>query len=224
MAENDEKISIRFLGLLIERKTDFLAFAAFLISVGTLATQIAFFLKGPDVKLIPPRQVLINREQYSEKEHYVRLSAIMSYVNKGQPNYNDIIREELATMKIDKSVYELRWQSFISSDCTKDKLDITVKGNALPVPVIAGNVEAHETYFAPFEPRTKGVPRDKNFLAWKTFMEMIPKVNEIIFTFKSETFEGDKEEVSCRVVVSDSLRKNLLNKGWAAPGCLEMDS
>jgi|GEM_PF-6941364 len=51
--------SLKVFGILeIGRKTDILAFAAFFLSISSLVYQTVGFIRGPDVALIGPRQVI----------------------------------------------------------------------------------------------------------------------------------------------------------------------
>jgi hypothetical protein len=50
---------MKFLGIEIERKTDILAMAAFLISIGSIIGQLALLIRGAEIVLDGPRQVVL---------------------------------------------------------------------------------------------------------------------------------------------------------------------
>ncbi len=73
---------MKVLGLEIERRTDFLAFAAFLISLGTLAYQIGTHVIRPSAKLIKPDGITIMEFTPTVRSSYLSILAPVSVVNK----------------------------------------------------------------------------------------------------------------------------------------------
>jgi hypothetical protein len=61
---------VKFLGIEIERKTDVLAMAAFLISTGSIIGQVALLLRGADVILDGPRQIVLFFGERLDSKNY----------------------------------------------------------------------------------------------------------------------------------------------------------
>ncbi len=212
----------KFPWITIETKTEIIAVAAFLISIGSLVGQLLIILKGSDITLYPPEQILIKSHDYPDGKSYVRLSAIMTYMNNGNPGYNDTIRKEKVFFTLNGRQIEFIWDDFISSEVDGNQIVPKRISDALPVQVDARSVVVHETYFAPW-PSNKD-DSDSNFIEWEIFMNQISKLKFIVFTFYFESFSGQKDEVRCKVEVDEFIR-HLKQKGWSAPACKEcMDS
>lgn len=211
-------MSIRVFGIQIERKTDILAFAAFLISLLGVATQAAFFVRGADVELFVTEQVLLMGDKIRD-EKYARIAARMTYVNRGQVGYNDILRQELVRFKIGNTEYEHYWQDYTSSKEEGGKLSMNIRGDALPVAINAGSSESHETFFAPRWVTQNGVRSGKNYIQWDKFLTTISAQNEIVFVFRFKTFLGKEGEAACKIVVDSNLIENLKKRGWSVRSC-----
>ena len=207
---------MKIFGIEIERKTDILAAAAFLMSLLGIAGQVALFLRGPDIQLFTPDQILLFGIENPDGKIYTRVSSKMVYRNAGSPGYHDTIKKEYVTFKIGDIEYKLLWDEFIDSYPDKEnkkKLIPERKSEAVPVQVNAGMVQTHETLFAPWVLKEKeGM---KSFLEWDDFKKLIAKQKKVYFRFTFETFSGKVDYVSCHVVVKEFLSN--LDKGWSAP-------
>ncbi len=209
---------IEILGLQIKRKTDILAFAAFLMALGTLITQLVYFFQGSDIELFPPEHVLIVPGIYPGNREFVRIVAAMTYRNSGHPIYSDVIKQEYALMKLGDSEYDFKWELFVNTSLDGIKVDIKEEGNAIPMMIRGKEVKTHETYFAPFPVLKKGVRPEKNFLQWDKFLKAISNVEELLFRFKFESYNGEEKEVLCKVAADYGFKMYLkkYNWGWAA--------
>ena len=78
-----------------DRKTDILAFAAFLLGLGGIISQIVGYVRGPEVQLFAPHQVLFHYEDRAQGKSLIRFSAVLAYANAGQLGYNATVRREL---------------------------------------------------------------------------------------------------------------------------------
>lgn len=211
---------LKLLGIEIARKTDVLALAAFMLSVGGVIAQAYIFLSGPVVVLFGPEQVLIMRHEYAGGRPYLRLAARMAYVNKGR-NGKDVVMQETIGYKLGDKFYEQRGQDYTASSAEQDKLSMNRKGDALPVALDSGGADAHETWFAPRTTHKPGMQPYHNFLPWEAFMSELEKQKELEFELSFRSYGGGKDKVTCRVVVDDALRANLAKKGWSAPACVD---
>ena len=214
---------MKFFKIEISNKTDILAFAAFLLALGSVVYQTIGFFRGPDINLFPPEQILINSENYPGSGIYARFSAPISYVNKGQVGHNGVIRREKLIFYLGAKRYEQVWQTFESFDLKDGELIKQYKSDAHPVPVNAGSSISHETYFAP---RAIRCPADnpecdkwKYYLEWSVFINELEKIQQLEFIFHSETFENEKLEEKCTIDIDKALIERLNIDKWAAPSC-----
>jgi len=140
-----------FFGIHIERKTDILAFAAFLIALSGVFLQVSSFFRGPVVRIFSPPQILIRKaDPFPSGRVPVRFAALVAYVNDGDAGYNATIRRELLHYELESQTYTQEWQEFIASDLAADgKLQMNPKGVAQPMVLNAGSSMSHETYFTP---------------------------------------------------------------------------
>ena len=146
-------MEIRIFGLHIldiERKTDILAFAAFIISLGGVIYQVTDFFRGAKVTLIPPEQLLIRTMKYDNENRYIVFSLPIAYVNSGGTGHNAVIKKELISVKLAGQDYSHSWQLFINTWSEGKKLvfDKQKKG-ANAFVLNAGSAVAHETEYAP---------------------------------------------------------------------------
>ena len=216
-------MTIRLFGLEIERKTEIIALAAFLLASSSVIYQIYNLFRGADIRVFPPNQIFINSEFYPNSGSYVRFGARLAYVNKAQMGYNDIINKEAIIFSLGGKTYEQVWQTFESFDLKESKLKRNYLSDAHPVSVSAGSSESHETYFAPRSVRclrnNENCNKWKNYLKWDDFISEIEKVKDLTFTFNSETYDGSNLEVECTIDVDEALIDRLNKSKWAAPSC-----
>ena len=142
----------------------------------------------------------------------------MAYVNTGQSGFNDAIKKESASIKIGDKQYNFYWHKYVTTDSDGAKFIKLVKGDALPVPVNAGSVEAHETAFSPDPIQGKEDNYGENFVSYEEFEALAKKQSLIIATFRFETFSGKAGSVQCQIII-DKAFIFYAGNGWIAPGC-----
>ncbi|OQZ01483.1 MAG: hypothetical protein B6D35_03305 [Candidatus Brocadia sp. UTAMX2] len=227
-------MAIKFLGIEIERKTDILALAAFIISISGLLYQITVFLQGPRVHLISPEQITLTTYSYgNDSNKYVSIIANMTYVNSGQEGHNAVIQKEKVSFEIGSQTYEFAWQKFVDVTSEENRLDIKFIKSANPFSLSAGSAESHETQFFPrsrsHSDKTQGAS-DKNFLPLNTFVRgfeslllsgQSQKQEKLKLRFTVEMVNDKRQEVTCIVYLTreDLWRLQSLKKGWIAPSC-----
>ena len=88
--------SLNLFGLRIERQTDFVALAAFLLSLAGVSWQAAIQLRGPDVQFHPPDEIVLfaNICEPNEQLRFLEAIAAMTYTNTGPPDFNDVVLDE----------------------------------------------------------------------------------------------------------------------------------
>ncbi len=218
-----------------DRKTDILAFAAFLLGLGGIVSQLSGYLRGPDVELFAPHQVLFHYEERQRGKPLIRFGAILAYTNSGQTGYNTTVRRELLKYSIDGKEFYQVWQKFVETDVRYMKgketgtLEIQMKSVASPFPLNAGGSSSHETYFHPASTLVdKGEKKEldhSNFVTSEQFDGMIGKVGDapisVLFEFIAEVPGSSPSRTACRVQIDDDLRKWLRCEKWIAPRCWE---
>ncbi len=227
-------MTIKFFGIEIERRTDILALAAFIISISGLLYQITVFVQGPRVHLIPPEQITLTTYSYGNNGNkHITLIANMTYVNSGQEGHNAVIQKEKVSFEIGNQTYEFVWQYFVDITSEGKRLDRKVIKSAQPFSLNAGSAESHETHFfprsTPHSDKTQGIS-DNNFLPLDAFIQgfeslLLPgqpkKQEKLTLRFTAETLNDKRQEVACVVYLSreDLWRLQDIEKGWIAPSC-----
>lgn len=217
---------MKILGLYIERKTDILAFAAFLIALGSVLFQISAYVRGPSVRLFTPEQILISAHKFPNDKTYVRFGARMAYVNTGQVGYNATIRREVLRYTLGDQTYIQTWQRFIASDFDEEgHLELKDQGVAVPFPVNASSSLSHETHFTPVVVHCPGGPPNcewANFLEWVLFLRKLRDLKEMTFHLIGEIYGEEPVEVACKIDVNPAMVAQLERAQWYAPSCWEI--
>jgi len=210
---------LRWFGLEIERKTNVLSLVAFVLSAAGIAGQAYFFLQGPRVDLQPPEQVVFYGDRAADGSSvYLKVAAHMAYVNTAQPGFNDAIKRETASVQLGQRGLNFFWKKYTASDADGAIFRLNPKGDALPVAVNAGSVEAHETSFSPASVSTPKAAYGVNFMPFAEFQKLVETTGQIEVVLAYETFAGTRGSVSCRVIVDEAMRYYVRN-GWVAPPC-----
>src|SRR6201999_2836645 len=115
----------------IERSIDVVAVIALILSLITGAVQLADWLKGTKLVLLPTEQVLITSDHYDYGD-YVRFVTRMSYINKGHPGYSSVIQREIFRYWLSGRIHEQAWQLFATFDYGKSGLEVVNKVAAHP--------------------------------------------------------------------------------------------
>lgn len=216
-------IRIPMFGLEIEKRTDVLALAAFTLAILGILIQVYAFLRGFDVRLFHPEQVLIVFQKYTDGREYMRVSARMSYVNLGRPGYNATIRRERVEFTLGGRDYVQYWQAFQSFDMEQAKLVTHYESDAHPFPVLAGNANSHETFFAPRPIQCRSGDADckseHNYLVANDFIRSLNGIGQLKFNFVADVFGGDLKPTSCIVNIDTNVILHLATNNWAAPSC-----
>lgn len=216
-------IKIPWLGVEIEKRTDFLALTAFLLALLATLFQIYGYLRGPKVKLFPPEQVLFIADRYSDNLHVIRINARMAYVNSGDPGQNATIRKERVRFTFGEKTYEQTWQAFQTFDNVGTKLIPYFRGEARPVPINAGSSISHETYFAPHPIRCPvDNPKCKkweNLINLPDFLKGVAGLKPLELSFYADIFDKKTEVARCKVDIDNDLLESLISFGWYAPRC-----
>ena len=205
----------------------FLAFAAFLLSLGSVFYQLAVFLRGADVMLATPRQVAALLLPVPDSdERYLALATTLAYVNDGAPGQDDVVVEETVTFELDGEAYRYDWHEFVTlgfgigtgAPTSRVTLEVTDERTAAPFVVPGGGAAAHETLFAArFDPEfIDAVEVERGFRAALGGASL-----EWPLRFQAMTLAGETEPAHCVVTMTPKLAGQLLSRkqGWVLLNC-----
>lgn len=218
----------RFLGLLeIERKTDILALAAFLLALGGVVFQTYHFFRGASVTLFSPEQITLVAYRYKAPDGpvHLRIASRMAYVNAGQMGYTAVIKRESVRFALTGHVYEQYWQAFTALDAEGQALKTNFQSDAHPQPIEGGSAVSHETYFAPrtvpCRKEDSGCRSGRNFLTLDDFVKSVAPGRELKFELRAELYGDKNQQAACTVNLGEDVLRKLREKGWVAPRCKE---
>jgi hypothetical protein len=195
---------------LLSRKIDLLALAALLISITTLSIQLSAWLKGPNLKLLPPDQVFIWKQaSYSDNVPRALFGATLIYVNSGEKGYAAIIRREAIHVAIAGRDFEQGWDKFATFAAAKP-----ADGKpAIPFSVDGGATDTHQTMFIPWPrhcPQPANGPCDvqENHIKWTDFIDELHRLakagqKEFEFKFTTEMMDSKSISASCKIAIDE---------------------
>lgn len=144
---------LKLFGIEIERKTDILAAAAFLLSTGSILFQIALFFRGPEVirEDLDSFTLYFEKGTLPDRSESLLLNIITAdiYMNKGTPGYDDVIREEYVTLSAGEWSVKLVPNQDVYSWSEGEKFHVKHKGPWIPTRVEAGHAVYRETRYVP---------------------------------------------------------------------------
>ena len=208
----------------LERKTDVLALAAFILALGSVLYQTYGFLRGSNVTMFAPEQVVIKAHQYPQAGTFVRFGARLSYVNTGQVGYNAMVHRETLSFQLGDTRYQQEWQEFQTFNLEDDgTITSKKKSDAHPMSINAGSAESHDTFFAPRSIRCDRGKSDcepfRNFLGWEAFLEKLTHEKTLTFVLTAEFFSEPPQNVSCTIEVTKDMVERLKVSKINSPTC-----
>jgi hypothetical protein len=212
-----------FFRLEIDRKTDILAFAAFIISLTSLSYQAYGFLRGPSVVEFPPEQILFFPEK-SGSGDYLHAAAQVTHVNRGSEGKNAVVRQARMTFELANKPYELKWQYFENFSNAGGKLVRPEHPEAAsPIVIKAGEAVSKEIHFAPrtlpIVSQTDAQDAYKNFLRWDDFVSQLANVQELDVQIVTEFYGLRDEQINVFIRVTPDFIEALKTDRWDARSC-----
>jgi hypothetical protein len=200
------------------KATDLAGIAAFALSIFGYGWYIANWIKGADVQFFPPDQVELRCSEVeantcTEGSNVTITASTMSYVNRGDPAYNAVLRREDVAANFGARQIKLDWAYF--SDFTTISASQKV---AAPRVILGGQSESHETRFFP-RMHCSGDSCDRtNFMAWSDLLNMINRTDgplkTISMNFQVTFFDSDKTiKKSCVVTLDQASREQFARQG-----------
>lgn len=183
-------------------------------SVGLLL-QLAPHLRSAEIVSLPPEQVLFVLHQNPGSDvEMVRLAAVQRHINTRTVGKAAILVRETATLELAGEQYEYNWQSFEHFQPQDTKLVSTDTSGALPRVLGPGEVESHETYFAP-------QVNSLRFERWQDFLTRARRSPEVAVRFTAYFYDGSSTSTTCIVDLTEKRLERLENRRWDAPICRE---
>lgn len=210
---------MKFLGIEIERKTDILAMAAFLISIGSIVSQVALLLRGAEVGLDGPGQIVLFFGEQMRGERYLNAITTQIYVNRGTPGYDDILRSETLHFQIGNREIQLQAQYSVQSTRKGDNLVIQNKVPWAPVKIRAGDFVSNEILYVPRISMDKA-HRNVNFITFRQLIESLQRSKQVKITLEAKTYGGETLTAEC-FLSSGSALQSLRNSKWFVTECFK---
>ncbi len=220
----------RFLGLVVIRKTDLLAGAAFFIAVSTSIFQLLSFLRGADVALYHPDTVYIFFDKNASGFTSTRVAGQVSFTNGGDAGRNAIIRSVTVFIKIGTDTYRQEWFSFASLTRTDTHLQIAPKEPAHPIVVSGGSAGSEMIAFSPRKhacaseipkPGAVACEMDADYISDDLFLEKALRVENLELIFVATQFNSRKSlESTCIVPITATFKTVLPANDWIAASCV----
>jgi hypothetical protein len=215
-----------FLGLVIVRKADLLAAAAFLLAAGSAAYQAAEYLSGPHLEIFAPDNILVFFDRYSDGAKVTRIAGQLTFTNSGAAGRTGTVREAWVDLIGPNIAIQQYWNSFPKLARDKERLKIEDVEYAFPLEVPGQGTISKFTVFAPWvEPCPSGVTDcnpARQYVSDTAFLHRLAQhIREsVILTFHSTTFRSGKvAPSSCKLVITSELVINLGINDWYMGRC-----
>lgn len=211
----------------IDRKTNILALTSFLLSLLAIGHQIFDYFAGAKVELFPPSVVTLTKHDYhpnGKNDSYFIIEAPMTYANRGQVGYNDVVKRETVsfTGPSGKEVVleGLYYFNSIEKEGNPDQLVYTEQRGASPVLIPARSGLSHETRFVPFNVDCGGVPEceRQNYIRIDDILSFLDKREKLELQFAAELISGSEPRVA-RCTLTQLGVSELRRRGWVALNC-----
>lgn len=144
---------MKILGLEIERKTDFLAFAAFILSMLTVFYQVGVHLIGPDGRILKPEGATLMQFEPKEGVSYVSVLAPVSILNASGSPEPLLVRNLIVTL--DYADKKTKWEWHRRVEGVEAKPNRIEFGNAYTVGPFAVDSKKVQTSFYLFVPHSR---------------------------------------------------------------------
>jgi hypothetical protein len=206
---------MKIIGIEIERKTDILAMAAFLISLSSLVGQAVLLLRGPVIVLDGPRQIILFFESDLSSRSFLNAISTQIYVNNGSAGFDDILKSETLFLSIAEKKIQLESQESVDSTRKGDKLVFRSRQAWKPAKIRAGDFISNETLYVPY-PSQKDL--DENAIDRVDLEKLLPNSADLKIELFARTYRGKKLTSTCVLNMAE-IKFGLSQKGWASLVC-----
>jgi len=218
--------------LSIKRTTDVLALVAFILSIIGLLAQIKDYLRGSNVLLLAPEQVVFGsakalKTYFQNNDQFLITTAMMSHVNDAPAGFNAAIGREYIRINIDGKKYQYLAHQTVSTSAETSVLSVTKKEDSGPFAVNAGSAVSHEVLFEPHRVRCAHSDSDcvgsLDSIKWSDFRAAITKTPVLKIVLLADVYGRGTLSVQCTVTLNENDIRALEadDQQWAAPNCVE---
>lgn len=214
-------------GLVVVRRTDLLAAAAFALSLSTISYQAWQFLRGANPLMYHPDTLYVFFERYANGVSATRLAGQMSFTNDGETGHNAVIRNVSAAISLGPKTIEESWQSFATITRRDTELAIGVKETAHPFVIEGGSSSSYMTTFAPTVTDCAASTGERvacnqsvNFVSDIDFLKLLSQERSGTVTFTGSLFGSSRKlETHCSVSITDDVFHTMAKNDWYALLC-----
>jgi hypothetical protein len=221
-------------GLVILAKTDFLAGAAFVISVITALISITAagyqfygFVRGARLELYPPDTGYIFFEMYANGIVATRVAGQITVTNSGDTGQNGVLGDVSVEIQVGSKKFNEHWFSFASISRKDTKLVIEPKESAHSVVVNGGSAVSQVVTFSSIardcNPEGKGEAKcdgGADFVSDTDFLKALSPGQSLGLTF-SASVPGKTHplQARCAILITQDLITILAANDWYAARC-----
>jgi hypothetical protein len=215
---------LRIFRLELHRKTDFLAFAAFLLSLGGILYQILLFTRGADIVQFPPEQILFFTDRNNNVD-YVHVGAQVSCINQGKGDKNAVLKLARVIFDLGGKTYELKWATFEEYSGVGNELKHSANPRpATPKVIKSGEGFTEEVHFAPRTERVANqndLAKYKNYVSLDRFISELEKLEQLEVRIITEFYGLRDKEAKVYIQITPVFIQALKSNKWYAPSCWE---
>lgn len=216
----------------VERKTDFLALTAFLISILTLGYQIGIYFVGPSPRLVQPDGLTIMRFEPRSGNSYISILAPVSIANTSNSPQPLLVRRYTAKLSFADREFNWEWHRRVMSTRPGDqKLDLIDDISVAPFIVDTKNIDSNLFLFTPHNrPCKEGLSTEacnvrNGFVGLSEFNKIAVSMlrkrkNNVEVVFSAQLGDDAPEtQVTCNFEFTDYALIRLRNNGYAQVLC-----
>jgi hypothetical protein len=207
-------------GFVIERKIDFLAAAAFLLSLSAIIWQVWNWYQGAEISLFPPDQITIVSSSKAGGRQpgeplLVRFVVPVVYANQASQEYSASILREYINVVVGDCKLTQRWYQSVTVDLDNNGLVTTKKDDAVPFPVKGGSSISHETLFTFKGDLDDCFGENITLNDWHEFNSRLSKAHKItVFTSADLTNGRTLQSSACTVTLAVPAIQELSEREW----------
>jgi len=213
-------------GLVVVRRTDLLAAAAFVLSLSTISYQLWQFARGARPAIYHPDTVYVFFDKYANGVVATRVAGQISFTNGGEPGQNAIVRDVSVAMTVAGRTIEEYWLSFATVTRKNIELSFDIKESAHPIVVPGGGASSYMITFSPrvktcaAEHEAKTCEQAGDFVSDTEFLKLLSPDGRIVLRFVGTIF-GSRPmlESTCIVTTTQDLIRTLAKNDWYAARC-----
>ena len=242
---DQKKNSIKIFGLIIERKTNFVAISAFLLSFITLGWTsmwyVIGYLRGPEIDFIIPDKVALFANFCEGKKdiQFIEIIAAVAYSNTGWIGHNDVLLDEKMHIKLGGKNIQLTANNIVKThdnDVPSDgfvcneqeqgvypKITIESIGSANVTVLNAGSALAREVHYVvddkSCDPEWSGCVRQNGGLTYDQFIKMV-KHEKIEIEFHVNFLKDGYKRARCGITFDQKMLTHFTSKYNLSTSCI----